>query len=99
MNDQAESPHFFRFYPMLIFYGYEKYEGLGNIDNDLHVFGDIPHLRPHFCQDLGQRGENDGIYRRICSDLGMLLVGDAMMAKRLFYFAVSSKNSGSEKSF
>ena len=62
--------------------GCEKYEGLGNFDNDLPVFGDIPHQRSHCGKDLGQRGESGGIYRRICSDLGVLLVGDAMMAKR-----------------
>jgi len=58
--------------------GCQKYEGLGNFDNDRHVFGDIPHQRSHGGQDLGQRGESGVIYRRICSDLGMLLVGDAM---------------------
>lgn len=58
--------------------GCEKYEGLGNFDNNLHVFGDIPHQRLYSDKDLGQRGEIGGIYRRICSDLGVLLVGDAM---------------------
>jgi len=65
--------------------GCEKYEGLGNFDNHLHVFWDIPHQRSHCGQDLGQRGESGGIYRRICSDLGMLLDGDAMMARRSFF--------------
>jgi hypothetical protein len=62
--------------------GCEKYEGLGNIDNDLHVFWDIPHQRSPCGKDLGQRGEGGGIYRRVCSDLGVLLVGDTMMAER-----------------
>jgi hypothetical protein len=66
--------------------GYEKYEVLGYFNHVLHVFWDIPHQRSHCGKDLGQRGESGGIYRRIGSDLGMLLVGDAMMAMRSFLF-------------
>lgn len=97
MSDQAKSRHFFCFYPMLIFDGCQKYEGLGNIDNDLYVCGDSHHQRPHFGQDLGQRNESDGIYPRICSDLGVLLVGNTMMAERPSFILQSALKTPDRK--
>jgi hypothetical protein len=77
--------------------GCEKYEGLGNFDNDLYVFGDIFHQRSYSDKDLGQRGESGGIYGRICSDLGVLLVGDAMKVKRPFFILQSALKTPDRK--